>query len=331
MKKSIEEELKILLEDIEQYEKKNNKEIYIINIKNKIKELTNSYFKTDNIEVKKQITKELTKYYNILYYHRGKIDKHKMYQLDEDIDKLPEIYIIEQKPKKFEVNEEILKSINIEEGLTEEQALELLKWTSNNTRNNLIYSASEPNKKLDVYGNEALIGFCGLAQFSSLYPLQQLGLNITINNIRELPGYAHAFGTVTIPIRTNDKIVPKSYIIDCTYRQFFSIKYNVISRYFNTKPEAGFFINQDKEEIKFAKELLKNGFIELTPHTLEMYLKPFYSMMVDIEKTDEIDKEFKKIDLIHYLKNKQDEFDFDKEEFDSWDMNLELPKKGKKL
>ena len=34
--------------------------------------------------------------------------------------------------------------------LTEEQALELLKWTSNNTRNNLIYSASNPNEKLDV-------------------------------------------------------------------------------------------------------------------------------------------------------------------------------------
>lgn len=153
----------------------------------------------------------MIRYYNLLYFCQDKTNG-RAYLLDNDLQKLPNIYILEQSPKRFDIDESLLKQINVSEGLTMEQATELLKWTVNNTRDNMNFSSKKNSVVFnDVYDNNSLMGFCGFSQFSSLYPLQQLGLEITINNMMDVCELCHCYGTVTIPIRVNGQIIKKDF------------------------------------------------------------------------------------------------------------------------
>ena len=100
--------------------------------------------------------------------------------------------------------------------------------------------------------------------------------------------FNHKFGTVTFTEKNNDKIEEKTYLIDTTYRQFFtSIRCNE-GRYYtkeeNTNkianPDPGYFI----EDISFAKELITNGYIELTKENSIKYGKPFYLSSLSMNK-----------------------------------------------
>lgn len=298
-------------------------EVIIDDLKNKIKESTNVYINTDSPEIKKQMVDNLIRCYNLVYYYKSKKDPRRMY-LDLDLEKLPNVYLIDQRPERFEIDDELINSIDINEGLSYEQAIELLKWTSNNTRDNL--SKSGTGYDDDVYNNASLEGACGFSQFSTLYPLKEVGLKVTVNNIRAINSGPHAYGTVTIPIREGDEIIDKNFIIDCTYRQFFTIPDNVVSRYLSNdcSPEAAFFINQDSKNVEFSKELLRNGFIEATNENLKMYLKPFYATKLSIDKIDKLDEEFAKLDIDDIINNRQEEFDYTYEEFCQWGLNLDI-------
>ena len=96
-------------------------------------------------------------------------------------------------------------------------------------------------------------------------------------------------------------------------------------------PRVGFFVVQDDAEIEFAKELLKNGFVEASPENLEKYLKPFYAMSVKMENVGQIDENFSKIDITDVLDNHQEEFDYTEEEFSDWGMNLNFNFGGKTI
>jgi len=327
IKSSIDNLIKQLELDKDYYETQvTDKDSFLISIKNMIKNYSRQYFEINDVSYKKEILKYLSRYYDLLYYINSTKDIRRMYLLDGDIESLPNIFVVDQKPTFFELDNNLLSSINIEQGLTEIQAEELLKWTANNTRNNLNISCQNKSGKFDVYDNNSLIGACGFSQFSTLYPLQKLGLTVTINNISTINNIRHAYGTVTIPINNNGTIVQKRYLIDCTYRQFFDIKSNVVSRYIGgNSPRAGFFVIQDDAEIEFAKELLKNGFVEASPENLEKYLKPFYSMSVNMENLGQIDENFSKLDIADVLDNHQEEFDdYTEEEFSDWGMNLDF-------
>ncbi len=302
----------------------NNEKELLLNIKTMIKKYTQLYFTTIDDIQKKDIVDRLSRYYNMLYYIKGKKDSHKMFLLDRDIDNLPFVYVVQQKPELFEINNSLLKSIDVSHGLSLEQAQELLKFTVNNTRNNLNMGNKNRGSNQDVYDNDSLGGACGFSQFSSLYPLQKLGLTVTINNISSIGGCRHAYGTVIIPINIDGNIVRKRYLIDCTYRQFFTIPHNVVARYLNGTPEIGFFIAQDKVETEFAKKLLMDGFVEANEENLVKYLKPFYAMTLDINELTKLDKKFAMIDIISMLDNQQENFDYTEEEFLDWGMNLEI-------
>lgn len=303
-------------------------------IREKIKELTKKYFETENYQLQETLKTELARYYNLLYYYQAKINGlERAYILDDEIEKLPHIYMVEQLPEKFELDESLLKEIDASEGLTMEQALELLKWTVNNTRDNLI-TEGESSKGIpeDVYGNSSLVGACGFSQFSTLYPLKKLGLEVTINNVGQVCGERHAYGTVVIPIRSEGKIINKRFLIDCTYRQFFTLPFNVTARYLSHSPSIGFFINHDEEQIKFAKELLKNGFIEASIENIEKYLKPFFYSSTSADNIHKVEEKFNNINIVETIENKQEEFDYEEEEFIEWGFNLEiLPQKNKTL
>ena len=65
------------------------------------------------------------------------INKNTMCVLSEKIESLPNMFMLDDKPIRFDIDYDLLSSIDVKEGLTQEQANELLKWTSNNTRDNI--------------------------------------------------------------------------------------------------------------------------------------------------------------------------------------------------
>ncbi len=323
MDRRIFKKLKDFDRNIKYYETKvDDKDQFFINLTEKIKEYTKMYFEADNEDAKQQILNVLNEYYDLLQYINSKKNLRRMFIYPDDIEDLPTVFILDQKPVRFDVDDSLLNDMDIEHGLTEEQAQELLKTIVNNTRDNLNKSSSNPNN--DVYENDSLGGACGFSQFSTLYPLQQLGLHITVNNMRALSDCSHDYGTVVIPINKDGKKFYKRYLIDCTYRQFFMLTYNLLSRYIKSHPEPGFFVVLDSEEISFATELLKNGFMEATPRNLKLYFKPFYSVNYKIEDTHRIDKDFSKVDIIDILENKQTDFDYTEEEFLKWGLKVSV-------
>lgn len=326
MKKYIEDSFVNLNREIKLIEQTTQDlEVIINNLNQKIIENTNNYFLTDNSDMKEKIKQFLILQYDLLYYFQAKKNGlHTTYLLDDEVEKLPDVYLIDQKPERFEIDENILNTINISEGLTEEQAQELLYWTVNNTRDNINIGKNITGIPGDVYDNYNVMGYCGFSQFSSLYPLEHLGFEVTVNNIGEIKGGRHAYGTVVIPIKENNQIVNKRFLIDCTYRQFFTLPFNSFSRYISSTPDVAFYIKQDPKMIEFAKQLLKNGFIEATPENLENYLKPFFMKDYQFEDIMLAEKEFEEIDLLDAIQNRQVEFDYEEAEFDNWGCNLKL-------
>ena len=77
----------------------------------------------------------------------------------------------------------------------------------------------------------------------------------------------HSFGIVEID--------GKKYIIDCTYRQFFSVTKNIEFNEFGRVRDAGRYMLADEQRKKFAEQLLKYGYIEATPENLKLYLDGF--------------------------------------------------------
>lgn len=304
----------ITLEDIRQ------------NIKNNIREYHESSFEFE----KTILIARLIKDYNSLHYLNYKsTGSERMYVLGEELSKLSNVYLVEQNPARFEIDNQIIDSINLAEGLTMEQAMELLKWTVNNTRENINIS-KKSKSQTDVYENDSLTGWCGFSQFSSLYPLQKLGFNITINNIRNVNGGAHAYGTVVFPIKIGNQIVNKRFLIDCTYRQFFTIPFNVASRYLSAKPSIGFFIHENENLTLFAKKLLKSGFVEANQEELEKYLIPFAVSQVPFENIQQTEDKFRNLDLLKLIEEIQEQFDYDEQEFIDKNFNLELSSAKKK-
>lgn len=303
-----------------------------------IKNASNEYFQCNDVEIKESIKDNLLRCYNLLYFYQSKKNGiNRTYLLNSDIEKIPSIYTINQSPERFDIDIELISNINIEEGLTIEQAEELLKWSANNTRDNMQeLKKRNPfimsnNINQNVYGNDSLSGICGFSQFSTLFPLQQMGLKITINNVGAINGGRHAYGTVTIPIKTEEGIILKRFIIDCTYRQFFTLPYNCVARFINSEPDIGFYIENDLSLKEFAIELMKKGFVEANDENLEKYLKPFFARYFEVKNISKLDEEFNKLNIIEILENNQEEFDYTEQEFIDWGLNLKIPGNDRKM
>lgn len=204
-----------------------------------------------------------------------------------------ESYIIDQKPERKKMDsEKVIQAVeHLKEvlssgqgGISIEEAKTILDWDIEKTRSllqNVMGLSLETN---------SLNGFCELCQGTTILPLERIGLKVTKNTAKESFGYPwiHAFGSVTFPIAEQDEIKQKTYLIDSTYRQFFSTTRCNEGRYYAkeentglpTAPDPGYFV----ENIEFAKELMKNGYIELTKENAELYGKPFYLSSVTLNQ-----------------------------------------------
>ena len=160
-----------------------------------------------NVNLPKKVTlydKLKQKIRNILGYKEGKkfiIDtKPNMEEYSEL--RLMRLANVEEKLKKaFEGNKE-----DKNQGITKQEAEEILKWTVQNARNEL---AKDRNLQ-----EESLLGCCGFGQAITAQTLRNMGLNPNVCNVNPTIGEdtgRHAFITVNIPIKTSEKIEDKMY------------------------------------------------------------------------------------------------------------------------
>ena len=249
-------------------------------ILNQLVELYNKNLDNDD---KHKIASQLwTKYYklcqeNHLYLEEG----YQLYLMLES-----ESYIVNQNPirKNVSSNElervihhlnSILKDSSFKDGISMDDAKLILDWVVENTRKNFeLLGISVDHNSLN--------GFCELGQALSIMPLEKLGLRVTKNNASDAFDYPfnHCFGTVTFPIFDNNSIMPITFLVDTTYRQFFSTVRCNEGRYYaieentglETSPDPGYFMN----DFSFVKQLMADGYILLDDENAKKYGEGFY-------------------------------------------------------
>lgn len=208
-------------------------------------------------------------------------------------------------------------------GLDYREAERLLEWTVQNAREHLL-----GEKEITA----SLQGHCGMGQAITSITLRKMGLepnilntNPTISNVAT----NHAFVTVEIPVKDNEKIENRLYLIDTTYRQFFireglvpSNKQYVKDKRYGGKvaPLAGYWTLQLPGGKEFAQELLSKGYIYMSERNAKLYGDGFF--LEGIERKD-FTKVPRKKDLItdvdgatyiKSMKNKHIQSGIDKEE-----------------
>ena len=215
-------------------------------------------------------------------------------ELDENVSLLLEnsSFIVKQDSIKKEIDYELLnetiKKIKNNWGIAEEEAINLLNWTIENTKSNLSTILNQLGRDVE---SDSLSGFCEVAQALTLMPLENIGIKVTKNNATDCFEYPHnhAFGTATFNIIEDNNLVEKTYLIDATYRQFFTTSRCNTGLYYKkngSSPDPGYFANE-----KFARNLLKNGYIELNEITAKLYGLPFYKSSLSIN-SDAIDIDY---------------------------------------
>lgn len=267
-----------------------------------IKEILNKLIQLYNEDIPNDLKHSMgeklwTRYYEIC--NTKNIQSDEGYNLSLMLES--ESYIINQKPIRKEIdNDKLIKSINhlkevnynnslgLEDGITMEEAITILDWTVENTRENI--------QKLGIdIDNNSLNGFCEIAQKSSILPLEELGLTVTKNQAKSSFDYPfnHCFGTVTFKILENNLVKDIPFLIDVTYRQFFSTVRCNYGRYYtkeentllDTAPDPGYFV----KDVDFARNLLGNGYIILNDDTAKKYGESFYlaSLLKDEPRKDD--------------------------------------------
>ena len=173
-------------------------------------------------------------------------------------------------------------------GISLDQADLLLKYAVSNTRKQIASFG------IDVV-NSSLNGFCDLAQISTLLPFENLGVSVTKNSIEEVFNSVnhHVFGTVTFPISNNGIVEDITFLVDPTYRQFFtSIRCNEGRYYMSLEdnnilgPDPGYFMDTN-DKINFSKELINKGFIILNSENAKIYGDAFSYSNVSLSKLPE--------------------------------------------
>lgn len=88
-------------------------------------------------------------------------------------------------------------------------------------------------------------------------------------------GTFHCFNFVSIPLKNG---TTKTYLVDCTYRQFFTYADSFLERIgipMNLGPNMGSYMMMNETRKKIAEELLVKGYIELTPEVIKTYFDAF--------------------------------------------------------
>ncbi len=215
------------------------------------------------------------------------------------------IFIIDEKPIDYVIDKEQkekallhLKSVlqnrkeGQNDGISREEAELILQSTVQSARLTL---AREEASKVDFF-EASLGGCCGYSQALTAFPLLDLGVDITINNVDSLPdcNARHSYITCTLPIKEGEQTIEKDFLIDATYRQFFVLLRCNEGRFYEGDsrfrdqcgPDCGYYLSTE-EGISFAKELLSKGYMELTDYNAKMYGTAFSAMSINRSTTED--------------------------------------------
>ncbi len=302
-----------------------------------LKEILNAIMKVYNENIdndkKHQLLSTLwTKYYKLSEKLNIKLDEaYNLYLIGEN-----ESYIIYQEPERKMIDKGKLqgalnhyneiKNNGFKEGLTDEEIKILLNYSVENARK------SFDNLGINLKTN-SLNGLCELGQALTIMPLEHLGLKVTKNSSYDCFNYPfnHVFGTVTFPYQVNGRVVDKTYLIDSTYRQFFSTTRCNKGRYYTEEentglkvaPDPGYFIT----DIDFAKTLMKDGYIELTKENAKKYGDSFYKASISLKNIKLLNNS--NIDYYSKIITYNEDYKVNKNELDG--LNLVFPKSDSKI
>lgn len=274
-----------------------------------------------------QVSKLWTKYYQLSNKLNIQLDTaYHLYLMCEN-----ECYKIDQPPimKKNDRNEVVLslnhldqvlqnRKVGEEDGISRGEVLTLIDFVVNHTRN--IFGLLG----IDVQTN-SLNGFCELGQALSIMPFEHLGLKVTKNKAKDAFGYPfnHSFGTVWFPVLENGKLFEEGYLIDTTYRQFFSSVRCNEGRYYALEENVGRIANPDpgyfvRDEV-FAKKLLEDGYVLLNRKNAYLYGEGFYLASLDVTHKKMVDD--RNFDYYHSILNSSSDYTISYGELADFDVN----------
>ena len=302
-------------------------------ILDKIEEI---YYSGNAVNSHKELSLLWTKYYQLSSSYNIELERaYNLYLIGES-----ESYIlntnINYKPS-LETPTEIIEKLknNQNKSLTIKEANSLLTWVVNRTWKNLSHLG------IDITCN-SLNGFCEIAQVCSLYILESLGLKVTKNNAESSFDYKfhHVFGTVTIPIDNNGTITNQIFLIDPTYKQFFTTVRCNHGRYYakeeNTglivAPDPGYFMKTEKE-IEISKSIIENGYILLTEEVAKIYGDGFKKASISLENyyENELLSNNTGKYYIDRIKNTSTNYYIDISKLEGYAFDFDIPNSKKKL
>ena len=277
-----------------------------------LKEIEKIYMSSiSNDEKYKKVSILWEKYYQLK--NKYNIEEELEYNLNLLVEN--ECYKINQAPLMTPIYEELVKSslltFNQNKYLTENEVHILLKYVIYKTRCQLGLLGIDIDQC-------SMNGFCELAQRLSIHAFEELGLKVTKNLAENDFNYSlhHCYGTVTFPIKNENYMYNKTYLIDTTYRQFFTSNRCHKGMYYagnNIKkyPDPGYFV----QDIDFAKTIMKDGYIELNSITAKKYGMPF-------TLSGEHAKEANTINYYNNIINSKDDYYIDENALE--DLNVSL-------
>ena len=298
---------------------------------------------TEYRDYKNEMLKEMyTGYAKFCYYNNLSTYDSKLFEKSESL------FIIESEPIDYQIdnqkkNEALARLqsalVNIQNGYPDGISLDDAKLIIESIIQNARVGLCAQEKDSMDFFNSSFGGFCGYAQALTIFPLLELGVKVTANNVSKLPDCSqrHAFATCTFPIKEENQIYEKQFLLDATYRQFFlTINcnegrfYEGDARFKNqTGADPGYHLCQSEVGILFAEELSRKGYIELTEENARMYGYGFSAQTITLSTvypeilriSNHTGREY--IDAINN-KQLQEKLDYDREEFRDWDVNISL-------
>jgi len=280
-------------------------------MEDKLKEILNEILNVYNRELdndkKHEMLSELwTFYYELSDISGIKLDNaYNLYLIGEN-----ESYIYDVKPVRKNIEIVDLKdALSKLKSSLEEDDVYMLESEVKIILDFIVEFTRKSFEQLGISVNKnSLNGFCEIGQALSTMPLENFGVEVTKNNAKDCFNYPfnHVFATATFKVMRNNKKEKVTYLIDTTYRQFFTTNRCNEGRYYTeeentfvkTAPDPGYFI----KDYSIITDLLESGYIELTDDVSYTYGDSFYKAGLTLDKKDLVSD----IDYVNAFKKTSD-------------------------
>ena len=157
-------------------------------------------------------------------------------------------------------------------------AASILDYIVNEARRIMFYGAIISDSSIEL-SEISTMNKCFQASMDVRFICDKLGIKSKIYKI--LPGFSgrdNIFNRNCIHYIVLIELMGKEFLIDTTYSQFFLVKKNILDRLgiINIRSlQPGCFMTMEKERLKVAKKVLRDGWLELTDSNLKNYFDGF--------------------------------------------------------